>query len=131
VVWEEHDVTVMLSNTPGILTIKTTLELTYHDQTVLLDENHPCATLGRQMYNDVVVNDDRVSRSHARIEYNRGRFSIIDRSSNGTFVSVQGKDSIRLKREQTQLLGSGVIGLGRDVTLKSPQAIHFAIKFLY
>jgi len=130
VVWEEHDVTVMLTNTPGILTIKTTLELTYHDQVILLDENRPSATLGRQMHNDVVVNDYRVSRSHARIEYKRGKFSIIDRSSNGTFISIQGKDSIRLKREEKQLLGSGVIGLGRDVTPKSPQAIHFAIKFL-
>jgi hypothetical protein len=44
-------------------------------------------------------------------------------------MAIQGKDGILLKREEKQLLGSGVIGLGREVTPDSPLAIHFAIKF--
>ncbi len=127
-IWEEHALTVMVTDTPEIPTIKSRLELTYQGQTIKLDENRPSATLGRQVHNDVVVNDSRVSRSHARIEYNRGKFTLIDQSSNGTLVRIQGKKSVRLKREETQLLGNGVIGLGRVVTPESETAVHFAIK---
>lgn len=128
VIWEAHDVTVMATHKPEFSTIKSHLELTYHGQTIKLDENRPSATLGRQRHNDVVINNSRVSRSHARIEYNRGKFVLIDQSSNGTAVRIQGKKSILLKQEETQLLGKGVIGLGQDVTPESETAVHFAIK---
>jgi len=129
VIWEEHDVTIMMDDTPEVQAIKSRLELKHQDQLVELDENRPSATLGRQLHNDVVVNDNRVSRSHARVEYRRGKFAVIDQSSNGTFVTIKGKDAIHLRRDETQLLGSGVIGLGKEVTPDSAVAIHFAIKF--
>ncbi len=128
VIWEAHDLTVMATTSPEIPTTNRRLELTYQGQTIELDENHPTATLGRHKHNDVVVNDSRISRTHARIEYNRGKFTLIDQSSNGTMVQIQEEKSILLKREETQLLGNGVIGLGRDVTLESEVAVHFAIK---
>jgi hypothetical protein len=43
-------------------------------------------------------------------------------------VQIQEEKSILLKREETQLLGNGVIGLGRDVTPESETAVHFTIK---
>lgn len=129
VVWEDHDVTVMATHTSETPIFKSHLELTYQGQTIKLDENRPSAALGRQRHNDVVVNDSRVSRSHARIEYNRGKFALIDQSSNGTVVRSQGKKSVLLKQEEIQLLGNGIIGLGREVTPESEAAVHFAIKF--
>ena len=128
VIWEEHDLTIMATSTPEIPTVNYHLELTYQGQSIKLDENRPSAALGRQKHNDLIVNDSRVSRSHARIEYNRGKFTLIDQSSNGTLVRPQGKKSILLKREETQLQGNGVIGLGRDVTTESETAVHFAVK---
>ncbi|UCD78137.1 MAG: adenylate/guanylate cyclase domain-containing protein [Desulfobacterales bacterium] len=128
VIWEEHDVTVMATHVTETPTQKSRLELTYKGQTIKLDENRPIATLGRQPHNDVVVDDKRVSRSHARIEYNRGKFMLIDQSSNGTMLRIQGKKSMLLKREETQLLGTGVIGLGRKVTPDSETAVHFAVR---
>jgi class 3 adenylate cyclase len=128
VIWEAHDLTVMATHTSEISTLKSRLELTYQHQTIQLDENRPSATLGRQRHNDIIVNDSRVSRSHARIEYNRGKFTLIDQSSNGTSLRIQGKESIHLRREETQLLGNGVIALGRNVTPESDTAIHFTVK---
>jgi class 3 adenylate cyclase len=128
VIWEEHDLTVMSTTSQEIATAKSRLELTYQGQTIELDENRPSATLGRQQHNDVVVNDSRVSRSHARIEYNRGKFTLIDQSSNGTMVQIQDKKAILLKREEAQLQGSGIIGLGCKVTPESEAALHFSIK---
>lgn len=129
VVWEQHDVTVMLDDSLEQLTLKTSLELNFDGNIVTVDQNAPSATLGRQAHNDVVVNDNRVSRSHARIEYRRGKFILIDQSTNGTFLVVQGKKSITLKRDETQLHGNGIIGLGREVEESSPHAVHYSIKF--
>jgi len=128
VVWEAHDMTVMATQKAEMPTTKYRLEITYQDQSIELDENRPSATLGRQKHNDVVVDDDRVSRSHARIEYNRGKFTLIDQSSNGTIMKIRGQKSVLLKREGIQLKDSGVIGLGRKVTPESETAVHFAIK---
>jgi len=128
VVWEAHDVTALATHTSETPTPKIYMELTYQGQTIKLDENRPSATMGRQKHNDVVVKDSRVSRSHARIEYNRGKFTLIDQSSNGTILRAHGEKSVLLKREETQLLGSGVIGLGREVTPGLKTAVHFTIQ---
>jgi class 3 adenylate cyclase len=128
VIWEEHDLTIMATASQEITTGKCRLELKYQDLSITLDENRPSAAIGRQRHNDVVVRDSRVSRSHARIEYNRGKFTLIDQSSNGTLIKSRGKKSLLLKREEIQLLGSGVIGLGRDISVEPETAIHYTIK---
>ena len=128
VIWEAQDITVMGTQIPEAKTVETYLDLTFQGQTIRLDENRPSATLGRQKHNDVVVDDRRASRSHARIEYNRGRFTLVDQSSNGTMVRIQGEKDVLLKRDEIQLLGRGVIGLGRQVKPESPTAVHFAVK---
>lgn len=128
VIWEENDLTVMSTTSAEIPTAKSRLELTYQGQALILNENRPSATLGRQQHNDIVVNGSRVSRSHARIEYNHGKFTLIDQSSNGTLVRIQDQKTIILRREAIHLQGDGVIGLGRNVTSESETAIHFAVK---
>ena len=129
VVWEQHDVTVMLDDSMDAANdLKCSMELKFGPQTVEVDENRPSVTLGRQIHNDLVVNDNRVSRSHSRIEYRRGKFFLIDQSTNGTYALIQGKKKIHLKRDEAQLLGNGVIGLGREVTDTSKQAIQYTIK---
>ena len=128
VIWEQHDVTVMMDDALEELALKTSLELDFSGKKVTVDQDSPSATLGRQSHNDVVVNDNRVSRSHSRIEYRRGKYILIDQSSNGTYLLIQGKKSIQLKRDETQLIGNGIIGLGREVTPESQMAIHYIIK---
>ena len=130
VIWEEHDLlaTATVTQIPEIPITNCRLELTYRGRTIALDENRPSATMGRQKSNDVVVVGDRVSRTHARIEYNDGKFTLIDQSSNGTIMEIKGQKSVLLKREGAMLLGSGLIGLGRKVDPESKVAVHFAIK---
>jgi len=128
IVWEQHDVTVMLDGCLEEMAIRTRIELSFAGSTIDVDIDRPSATLGRQPHNDIVVSDSRVSRSHARIEYRRGKFVLVDQSTNGTFALIQGKKSIQVKRDETTLIGSGVIGLGREVTPESDMAVHFSIK---
>ena len=128
VIWEAHDLTVMATTTADAPAVKCQLELNFQGRTLVLNENRPSASLGRQGHNDIVVGDIRASRSHARIEYNRGKFTLIDQSSNGTYVQIQGQDSIHLKREETQLMENGVIGLGREITPESEAVVYFAVR---
>jgi pSer/pThr/pTyr-binding forkhead associated (FHA) protein len=129
VIWEQQDATVMVEDDSlDARKIESRMELKFQGSTVHVDQNRPSVTLGRQNHNDVVVNDGRVSRSHARIEYRRGKFILIDQSTNGTFALIQGKKSVTLRRDEASLLGKGIIGLGREVTDESPVAIHYSIQ---
>jgi class 3 adenylate cyclase len=128
VVWERQDLTVMLDDEIARQTENYVLELQFGQKTLEVNASHPRVTLGRQSHNDMVVRDTRVSRSHSRIEYRHGKFYITDRSTNGTYVTIQGKKDLHLKRDEAQLLGSGLIGLGRQVTVDSPQAIQYTIR---
>jgi adenylate cyclase len=128
VIWEQHDATVMVDESLDARKMESRMELKFQGLTIEVDQNRPSVTLGRQSHNDVVVNDERVSRTHARIEYRRGKFILIDQSTNGTFALIKGKKSITLRRDEASLLGSGIIGLGREVTNESPVAIHYSIR---
>ena len=104
------------------------LELRFRDNTLEINKKRPSLTMGRQRYNDLVVEDNRVSRSHARFEYRKDKFVLIDQSTNGTYVFIKGKKGMNLRQDELPLDGSGFIGLGRKVASNSPEAIHFSIK---
>jgi adenylate cyclase len=104
------------------------MELRLGDRVIEISQTRPSVTMGRQEHNDLEVVDTRVSRSHARIEYRNGKFMVIDHSTNGTYVQMQGIDGVNLKQEEQELKGSGIISLGRKLPPESPKAIHFVIK---
>ncbi len=108
--------------------VSTRLEIRLGEHRVEISRTRPTVTLGRQEHNDLEVIDTRVSRSHARIEYRKGQFVLVDHSTNGTFVMIKGKKGINLKRKEVALEGSGMIALGRKITPDSPKAIHFTLK---
>lgn len=126
VVWERQDMTLMLDRATEFTDLRTRLELGFHGRTIVVDESRPAVTLGRQSHNDVVVDDNHVSRTHGRIEYRRGKFVLVDHSTNGTYVLMQGEKAINLKRGEAPLHGNGTIGLGRERDPDSPDVIHFS-----
>jgi hypothetical protein len=84
-----------------------------HQQDVLFsDENRPIILLGRELGNDIVIIDPRASRQHARVERRREGFVLIDESTNGCFVAVDGKEEQCLKGTELLLTGSGHFGCG-------------------
>jgi hypothetical protein len=99
------------------------------DTMLYVDSNKPAAVLGRQGYNDIVVSEVTASRVHARIEYRRGKFVLIDKSTNGTYVSLDGKKSVFVHNDELVLGARGYISLGCEVDAESPQAIHFAYEY--
>jgi len=132
VVWEKEDMTVILSKSSGTF-IKDiisgiSLILSYNNNITTVEQNRPVVTLGRQSHNDIIVCDSPVSRSHARVEYRRGKFLIIDQSTNGTYIHEDGKKTISLKQIEMPLNGSGIISLGKKPEPDSSFAIHYEIK---
>ncbi|GAB4547662.1 MAG: hypothetical protein OHK0023_09460 [Anaerolineae bacterium] len=74
--------------------------------------NKDVISLGRDITNDIVVNDPEVSRHHCRLTRGAGGYTMEDLgSTNGTFVNGQRLNAPR------PLNGGDLIGLGETVTL--------------
>jgi len=75
--------------------------------------------------NELVVKGNLISRIHARVEKRRGKFILIDQSTNGTFLENASGEETFVRRDSTELTGEGIIGLGRVAKPGTPLAIHF------
>lgn len=81
------------------------------------DLNKDIITLGRDITNDIVINDPEVSRHHMRMTRGAGGYTIEDLgSTNGTFVNGQRLTGAR------PLRNGELIGLGETVTLSYEMA---------
>jgi adenylate cyclase len=87
--------------------------------------------LGRSPQANYCIDDSRVSRSHARIDWHGGTFQITDLSYNGTYVRFAGDTEIvSLRRGTCTLHGNGVIGLGSSPSdMTSPNVRFEVMKF--
>jgi len=65
-----------------------------------------------------------VSRAHAMVERRRDKFILIDHSSNGTYVTVNGEPEALLRREEFVLRGHGWISFGQS-RATSPEVVEF------
>jgi len=117
VLWQTEDVTSMV---PAIAMTSRErpnkglrLRLRYQGQEVLVDDGHASITMGRAEENDLVIKGNLISRLHARIEINRGKFILIDQSTNGTFVVGKDGEEAFVRRDSMQIRGEGLIGLGK------------------
>ena len=126
--WEPKDATVLLKRSTLPECTRAGMELSWGRHSITVDSQQTAVSLGRQSHNELILNYERISRSHARIEYRRGRFYLIDHSSNGTYIQRPGEEAVFIKRDETQLSGSGIISLGRIATPGSPGAVHFVVK---
>jgi class 3 adenylate cyclase len=82
--------------------------------------------IGRGVQSDLMCNARLASRTHAMIEFRRGKFLLTDQSSNGTFVKTDDGENIFLRRQELMLWGSGAIALGEEVSKEDQNdVIHY------
>lgn len=131
IVWQPEEATSMLptvqwsrdkSRKPRRLSLRS------QGKEVLVGEGRKSVTLGRAEENDLVIKGNLISRVHARVESSRDRFTLIDESTNGTFVQTSDGDEIFVRRDSTVLTGEGVIGLGRVAQPGTALAIHYIVE---
>ncbi|MEO8304878.1 MAG: adenylate/guanylate cyclase domain-containing protein [Betaproteobacteria bacterium] len=91
-----------------------------------LGEGRSTLTLGRDQQNDVVIGDKMASRMHARIERRRDKFVLVDQSSNGTYVGIDGEPEIQLRREEMILRGRGRVSFGHAHSGESDEVLTFS-----
>ena len=125
---EEEDATLVMERPAEELRSFAVLKIECGDTTLNVDESRPALTIGRLPANDLILRYAGISRMHARIEHRKGKFVLVDASSNGTYVHIVGQDVIYLKHDELQLHGEGIICPGRSATPQSPGAIHYVIR---
>jgi class 3 adenylate cyclase len=110
---------------PPAFPLHTLMTLKLQRQHVSIDLEHPIVTLGRNESNILVVDNPEVSRLHARIEFRKDKFILIDQSTNGTYLYPTGCNMLYLRRDEVLLEGRGFFGLGQEVGHDSPMAVHY------
>jgi len=86
------------------------LNLVFGDLTVRLSSRSSKIFIGRASDAALTLNDPRVSRMHATLEWRGGHFILVDASSYGTWVYVGNQsEAAVLRRTECFLVGSGLI----------------------
>jgi len=88
------------------------LRLIWQDLNRVFASQQMPVVLGRSPQATFCVDDSRVSRSHARVDWHSGSFQLTDLSYNGTYVRFNDGEIVSLRRGSCTLHGNGSIGLG-------------------
>lgn len=105
------------------------LEITAGGQTLQLLSRDDPLTLGRSITASLAVNDPRVSRVHATVQWRGGQFVLSDASSFGTWVYMGNqREPVVLRRTECYLVGEGVIALGCDRNAEEAPLVTFSVR---
>jgi len=102
------------------------LYLTYHERITEVSSRSSDLMFGRSKSCNIVVDADCVSRHHAKLVYRKGKFVVVDQSTNGSFVKTQGGQEVFIQNEEYPLSGSGFISLGKAVSVDNEHLIYFS-----
>jgi len=104
------------------------VELTWLEQQKTFKAFDLPVHIGRSHHVEFVVNDARVSRTHARLEWRNGSVALVDVSSYGCWVRFSGGGSdLLLRREECILHGRGEIALGTSFSDLSAPVVSFSV----
>jgi len=104
------------------------LTLSWLDYTADYTAEQMPVVIGRTHGADFLVNDLRVSRQHARVDWRGSYFMLTDLSSNGTWVRYTGNDTtLALRRNECVLHGQGEIALGARPSDPTAPTVFFQI----
>jgi adenylate cyclase len=124
-IWQTSDADLTALSTRPART-EARIRLRHRARDIELTEIVSSLTLGRDPQNDVVIDDRMASRMHARIERRRDKFVLVDQSSNGTYVSVDGEAEIQLRREEMILRGRGRVSFGHALGAEDGEVLLFS-----
>ncbi|MBF0158617.1 MAG: adenylate/guanylate cyclase domain-containing protein [Magnetococcales bacterium] len=123
---EEEELTVMGGMGPSAMAApKMFMKLSAGDNEVVVNQDMASVTIGRGSQNNLMVPDNMASRLHAKVEFRRDRFMLVDQSTNGTYMMTEEGETVLVHRDERALRGNGYIGLGQKPTAGNPLSIRF------
>ncbi len=84
-------------------------------------------SIGRDDACDLTIDATFASRSHLNLEFRRGKFVLVDHSTNGTYIKLNNQNNIFIRREELPLIGEGYISLGEDYKKENTTNIYFSV----
>ncbi len=87
--------------------------LHFKGKTIEVKDISPPFMMGRDLQNDLILDDEWVSRNHASIEFRKGYFILADRSTNGTYLKSGNDAEFRVHQDEMPLRNKGTISLGQ------------------
>ncbi|MGX5175259.1 adenylate/guanylate cyclase domain-containing protein [Aliikangiella sp. IMCC44653] len=89
------------------------LVINYRDQSHIIGPLDVPYVIGRDANQcDLLVEGSQVSREHCQIKYNRGKFVLVDSSTNGCYLLSEANTEVYIRREEYPLIGNIRLSLG-------------------
>jgi len=129
--WEEDgEITDLLTGNMFAIPAKTEnfkeLLLAYHSQSFKIDLSAKPVSLGRDNICTLKITGSLISRLHAQIKVQRGKFILVDQSTNGSYVCINDQQKVFLRREELTLFGRGKITLGKPVEDSGDNILYYS-----
>ncbi len=127
---ESHDevTAIAVSHDTDQLPSTHQLRLYFGEQCFILGREMQRIRIGRDTSAEILLNAVQASRRHAEIERRQDKFVLIDRSSNGTYVSFDSGREFVLQREEVVLRGQGSMAFGQSI--QAAQSAEGVIRFV-
>lgn len=104
------------------------LKLVVGEREICLLPDQTPFRIGRDLdKNHLHIDNHFTSRDHCHIEFRRGKYVLVDHSTNGTHVCGAEQAPIYLRREELPLQGSGSIGTGQPTNMAGNWLIRYEV----
>jgi adenylate cyclase len=113
IVWRADEHTTFYPYDPANESERAKLKLKYRGTRLVLRRAVEVLTIGRDPGCGMVIDDEHASRHHCTITRRHDHFVLADKSTNGTFVTVEGQAEVMLQRDEFTLRKHGWISFGR------------------
>ena len=128
IIWQDSDVTTMATDVGSSEREEVSLEVNYQSTSIVLNQEKSQLMMGRSKACDLPINEQLASRQHVRIELRRDKFFVIDQSTNGTHIQLEGAGESFLRREEMHLNANGKISLGKSFADSPSEIVAFTLK---
>ena len=103
------------------------LRLQYRGETVLLNDSKTLIRIGRDARSDVLIRDAKASRHHAVIEQRDDLVVLVDHSTNGTYVAIEGMPEKFLRQGEYILRHRGQIAFAASSAAPEADIAEFEL----
>jgi hypothetical protein len=126
-VWRADDNATLFAKNRTTRQAATTLTLVYRDATIVRRRDRDSVTIGRDPHCGIAIADEQASRLHCTIERRQDKWFLIDHSTNGTYVTVDGSEDVLVQREEFTLTGRGRITCGQP-SVSTQEVVGFTVE---